>query len=77
MANYNSAWTGVQIDTSVSESVHSKVFNVKAMPYSAIGDGIANDTAAIQAAFNAATPGTMILFPPSNCNPHCPITRSS
>lgn len=39
------------------------VFNVKAHRFGAVGDGVANDTAAIQAAIDATTGGGEILLP--------------
>lgn len=39
------------------------VFNVKAAPYSAAGDGTTDDTAAIQAAIDAAGEGGIVYFP--------------
>lgn len=45
-----------------------KIVNVKAAPFFAKGDGITDDSAAIQAAVNAAgvTPGNIVLFPSGN-----------
>lgn len=39
------------------------VINVKEAPYGATGDGVLDDTAAINAALAAAAPGTMVWFP--------------
>jgi hypothetical protein len=41
----------------------SYVINVKA--YGAVGNGVTDDSAAVQAAFNAAIPGSVVLFPAS------------
>lgn len=37
--------------------------SVKDAPFNAKGDGVTDDTAAIQAAFNAASAGTVVVFP--------------
>ncbi len=49
----------------VSSGVGSTVINVQSSPYSALGNGIADDTTAIQAAINAAiaVPGGTVFFP--------------
>ena len=39
--------------------------NVRMFPWLATGDGVTDDTAAIQAAINSATTGAEIIFPPS------------
>jgi hypothetical protein len=46
----------------VAHSADSAI-DVKAAPYSAKGDGVTDDTAAIQAALNALTPGRGLYFP--------------
>jgi Pectate lyase superfamily protein len=55
-------------DTSFSGSIlikgPSPWIDVKAAPYLAKGDGTIDDTAAIQAAINAAGPGGTVFFPP-------------
>jgi len=46
--------------------------DVTASPYGAVGDGIADDTAAIQAAINAASLGSMVVyFPKPSVSYHC------
>ena len=46
-------------------STPATVFNVQAFPFNAAGDGIADDTGAIQAALNAAAvAGGIVLLPP-------------
>lgn len=48
-------------------SVGSGVINVKGYPYGAVGNGVVDDTAAIQAAVNAAGAlGWAVYFPPGN-----------
>lgn len=39
------------------------LYNVKAAPFNAVGDGVNDDTPAIQAALNAAVPGDAVYFP--------------
>lgn len=42
----------------------AKVFNVKSPQFGAVGDGVTNDLAAVQAAIDAAVSGSEIEFPP-------------
>lgn len=52
-----------------------QVYNVKAPPYNAVGDGVTDDTAAIQAAMNDAGPlGATVLFPPATYLISSPLT---
>lgn len=48
--------------------------NVKAPPYNAAGDGVTDDTVAIQSAVNAATAGTVVFFPNGKYEISSPIT---
>jgi hypothetical protein len=48
-------------------------YNVKDTAYGAVGDGVANDTAAIQAAATAATGGSVLHFPPGDYKITSPI----
>jgi hypothetical protein len=43
---------------------HVPEFNVKSATYGAAGDGVADDTAELQATFNAAAGGGMVIIPP-------------
>lgn len=42
------------------------IYNAKSSPYCAVGDGTTDDTAALQAAFDAAPPGSTIWLPPTS-----------
>ena len=54
--------SGVEKTVKYSDLVSSGyLINVKS--YGAVGDGVTNDSAAVQAAFNAAIQGSVILFP--------------
>jgi parallel beta-helix repeat protein len=56
--------SGVEKTVKYSDLVSSSyVINVKA--YGAVGNGTTDDSAAVQAAFNAAIPGSVVLFPAS------------
>lgn len=56
--------SGVEKTVKYSDLVAaSYVINVKA--YGAVGNGTTDDSAAVQAAFNAAIPGSVVLFPAS------------
>jgi hypothetical protein len=55
--------------------VRTNIFaSVKAAPYSARGDGITDDTAAIQSAVNACPAGQVLLFPAGKYNVSSTIT---
>ena len=46
-------------------AIYGLFLNVKGSPYSAVGDGVTDDTSAIQAALTAAgTSGAIVFFPP-------------
>ena len=60
------------------------IINVKDAPYGAVGDGVADNTEAIQAAFDAMVEGSMVVIPagvykitnlvfnpPNNCSMEC------
>lgn len=47
--------------------------NVKNAPFNAVGDGVADDTAAIQAAVNFLPSGATLLFPPGSYKLTAPI----
>lgn len=56
--------SGVEKTVKYADLVSSSyVINVKA--YGAVGNGVTDDSAAVQAAFNAAIPGSVVLFPAS------------
>jgi hypothetical protein len=56
--------SGVEKTVRYADLVSSSyVINVKA--YGAVGNGTTDDSAAVQAAFNAAIPGSVVLFPAS------------
>jgi hypothetical protein len=48
--------------------------NVKDVPYSAVGDGVADDTSAIQAAINACALGKAVLIPAGTYKISVPLT---
>ena len=45
----------------IEARLHDLYVNVKQAPYNAVGNGVSDDTAAIQSALNAAGGGTVFL----------------
>lgn len=63
---YIERWDGIQWqrEMQIVPAAAAPVFNVKTAPFNAVGDGNADDTAAIQAALDAATGAGRVFFPP-------------
>jgi polygalacturonase len=62
----------------VAAAVSQLALNVKAAPFNAVGDGVANDTTAIQAAIDALPAnGGIVFFPPGAYKVTTPVTVRS
>ncbi|HWU46146.1 MAG TPA: glycosyl hydrolase family 28-related protein [Humibacter sp.] len=80
-ATDDAVMASVAEESSSAFSVHQRAWlaastGLNVLDYGAVGDGVTDDTAAIQAAINAAAPGQAIIFPHTGSSAWYQITAS-